>query len=199
MSNHTCNDCPEWCEACSDELTCSSCYSRAYLDTKTKSCLLCSPGCFKCSSASFCQECSAGSYHQVVDGKQTGNCLLCKSPCYQCEEQPSRCLNCRVGYYLIEYGKCSKCATGCLACDNNQGCFACALKYNKITDSGTSKCLKCPDNCISCKYEPNAAEMQCTNCIPGYTKLSSGECIDCSQTSHGCKKCSVAGPCEECW
>lgn len=201
LVNGSCQACLSGCETCVNSTTCTDCFNGLYLNQNSTLCILCPQGCDTCVSSSICRSCEAGYYLQSNNGVSTNTCGRCTAPCLECQFSNTYCTFCAVGYELTAPGVCSRCQTGCLACDGFVGCLYCAPGYLKLTNENVSECLPCPSNCISCHYNATTQVNQCTQCQYSFTLQSDGQCLQCGSTeqTRACQVCTANGECAICF
>ena len=202
-SDGRCYHCgPIYCKKCHYESdynsVCDECYDGFYLDNYNY--------CQKCNGPveienGFCRICSddltdyesgpcwCNDYYTL--GSHS-TCVRCPDNCPYCEynkvTNKAECISCDPGYALNSEKTCTSCGMGCEYCflsDNSTP--VCSLCFSR-TFSSESKCLVCPNNCKSCKYD-EYNQIKCIECNPRSTMLNDGTCEECP--SH-CSSCSAS-------
>lgn len=200
-----CLACPAHCGICTTNTSCNQCYDGYY--PKLGVCYPCSSSCIECNTLNQCTQCASGYYLEFANGIPTGDCLACSYPCRTCTENSTICTSCQTGYYLSERTEtCESCTSGCLVCNDVLGCIICNVGYLKLRNSSQTDevyyCLGCPRNCVNCTAQSNNGVIQtvCSQCIPGYQELTTGQCFACGSTAAtlGCKVCNVTMGCSVC-
>ncbi|ELP83902.1 hypothetical protein EIN_440760 [Entamoeba invadens IP1] len=198
-----CLECPENCKTCSDGTTCNACDDGKLLIEDTK----------KCTENADCPS----NYYKDNDNKK---CVKCKNNCLTCENE-NKCLSCVDGYVISE-DQCISCSSiqGCSKCSSSDICTECTTDNLQPDNksclptcptgyySSNKVCMKCSDNCDSCKDGK-----QCDKCKTDYlltedTKVCVVTCSDgyfkstqekmCKTCQEGCKRCATKKDCEEC-
>ena len=152
----------EGCAICNASDTCIACNNDYYIDSVTTplthKCKLCNniSNCLKCYNDTVCVECMVGYY------KNGNGCLACHTNCLACEAVASNCTQCAQGWYanMPTSYTCTRCATGCLSCNNSNFCFECQNGMYEKTD-GT--CATCVFPCAMCQDST-----VCYACSEGY-------------------------------
>ncbi|KAL0965792.1 hypothetical protein UPYG_G00285770 [Umbra pygmaea] len=213
---HRCKKCFASCESCtgsrSDQcITCrpshhltegtnsctASCADNYYLDYDVNMCRKCSENCLRCTSASICTECQAGtsllgnycqktcapgSYHN----EQGSTCEPCHEACATCAGAGiEACNQCADGYLMEEW----RCVSSCSA-----GFYATESSPHKTTD-GLRICRRCDASCLTCV---GAGKGNCSSCVSGHSLLD-GVCVVSTacrdgeyQDGHGtCRACDA--------
>ena len=144
-----CND-PK-CSKCDNSTgICMVCNSGYYLNNKL--CQSCSNikinngSCIQCSSDGSCQDvtCEQGYI------KKDNSCKTCAQIYAGCTEcNASQCTKCVIGKYL-SYGRCTTCPENA-TCDGTN--FKCNPYFIRGLGAAATGCVRCPDNCISCRYQ----------------------------------------------
>lgn len=220
----TCAICPENCEECKTETTCTVCTNNTYLhaneckdrcpdgeDISNRECISCKPGCSQCSNQTWCSECKDGLFLTAngqcestcpdgffnlpgTDGIG-GVCQLCAENCTKCEWW-DRCLECKAFKYLTHYNWCTK---------------ACPAGYFEDGEGEVGRvCVACPDNCNTCENSLHCTECK-NNSYLTPMKQCEGECPNgffhegfrevgrtCQACSANCNQCLSATECLEC-
>ncbi|KRX09960.1 Insulin-like growth factor binding protein, N-terminal [Pseudocohnilembus persalinus] len=160
-------NCPQYCNLCSDFENCFSCVSsiierrvdqqcqcpdKYYQDSLSDNCLDCPLYCEKCSDLSTCQSCI------ISDGKR---------------DEQNQC-KCKDGYYQdTESDNCIECPYYCSTCINSSTCLSCIVtdgerdvqnlchcKDGYQQDKKSDNCYKCNEECATCSDRET-----CLSCI----------------------------------
>ena len=157
----------------------------------------CLPCPFFCSSCTGLDSCSSLKNNSDNKGKGLINInglirlILCDKGCVECaENNPSTCLECKVGSYLGTNGKCKPCqkSSNCKSCDATNSTLCLTCFPNSFLTNGI--CSVCEFPCITCT-ETNTSS--CTSCPKGFL-LSSGTCL-ASQCPLYCEECDSNTTC----
>ncbi|KAL4490865.1 hypothetical protein ABPG72_008601 [Tetrahymena utriculariae] len=211
-----CQKCLQYCSACSNGTTCSSCISGYFLDSATQTCLSCPYNCSQCTSQdpSTCTSCIT----KLSDCLQLYQCqfpsgyyfdsqcnkIYCPTDCSRCNE--NGCLQCNNSYFIVQSNNmfiCQNCHGSCLNCSGSLSnqctqCISSLLFYNNqcLTQcpqgyypNSQNICQLCPSNlnCASCQNST-----QCTTCKNGYymtTKQDTQQQV-CMPCDPACKLCT---------
>ncbi|KAL4469881.1 hypothetical protein ABPG72_011102 [Tetrahymena utriculariae] len=198
-----CKQCQNFCQTCSNQISCDSCIKGYYLDGNI--CKQCDSSCQSCSAAgpSMCIVCLSSGFFistkennkcvplcdinqaQYIDNitnAQQKYCIQCSSLCQTCSNSSS-CSSCIQGYYLNQ-SQCSLCDNSCLAC------------------SGPG-----PNNCIICKQpgyyisikQSNMCVQECDISITQYIDSSTNPQQNiCRQCNSVCQTCNNQQTCNSC-
>ncbi len=165
-----------------------------------------SPGCVNCTYEKDetdnnimkfkCNKCLNEREYRINENSRCVKCNEELSNCLHCHYEISNdgnyravCDDCARSYYLNSDNKCVYCGkdymTGgyCYQCSSDCDCNSGYTLYNR-------SCIRCPNNCDSCIYNPEENTNKCSRCSDGYTLDSEGNCISC-QTD--CKYCQLLG------
>lgn len=183
-----CQQCKSNCDAC-NSTHCLDCAPEHY-PLSDGSCSPCATVCSECTGPSDkeCIECDPGYYFSRLNR----NCFKCNEACSVCTgPNANDCSNCSSGYYMNK-GKCTKCESGCQACEDYRRCTKCQNGFYLVNNNGDYDCEPCPDDgCMDCDNENH----ECKACFPGYyeSRSTSGKlsCKKCKQND--CKECKTAG------
>lgn len=149
------------------------CSANEYFSKSTGVCLRCPdqcPGCVagECTAActggrtkkyGICCFINQGEYVSFENGFP--ECKSCHSTCSRCEgPEINQCFGCQAG--LILNSATGKCGLGC--------------QNNRYFDSGTNKCEKCPENCLTCDNQDT-----CTSCGFFSSLVTSGGRTSCQK------------------
>jgi len=202
-----------YCEEC--DAICDGCTGT------TSTCIDCATGYFLYNGKCI-QECAATLYFSAT----SGTCKACDSPCLTCTSASTTCTSCVSGKYLYGNqcvsscntgyyedmssgsGVCTKCPTGCTACDNELTCTACSSTYYLYSGSCITSCptgtLASSGNCVSCNTGCASClgtTTYCTSCSTNYqydstSHTCSASCAtkqyeDDSTTPYTCKSCDT--------
>ncbi len=173
--------CPRGCSTCD----CNSCISGFVLDSSTKTCVACAPGCIACSlnGLSSCTSCFSGFFLNA-----NSSCQPCQSPCLACTTSATSCTACPPGqYFSVGQAQCDFCPKNCFNCTNSSECVTCQPGF-VLTPA--NRCRKCSIKCSNC--EPSNIT-KCTSCSRGL-QLLNGDCVSCPDN---CLSCSN-GLCADC-
>eukprot|EP00347_Sterkiella_histriomuscorum_P015864 403355394 len=185
-----CESCPVNCTKCiknnQGKFECQSCASNTQLDAEM---LLCKPDCPSKQIYDFdlfkCRSCGNGQYQN-----STSKCADCPGYCTSCEyftaNKSTSCYTCKDGSYLDNTKK--DCRPYCSDSQyydwSKKTCVNCASTtfLNKTTD----QCQNCPNQCQSCKYNPNTNSAECSTCKSGYVFDSQyNDCkLSCNSTAY---------------
>lgn len=152
-----CIPCPANCKRCFKRDFCHECKDHNYR-TAEGSCSPCPVNCLKCSTPETCGVCVPG--YRMEDLK----CYRCPDNCKTCDAE-NRCTECLPGSFMADKlaGICSPCIDNCILCSNTTVCEKCMRGYSSFTGSGA--CIKCTNNCDSCKGEKDT---DCLQAAKGY-------------------------------
>lgn len=211
-----CIGCPDNCVKCKDSDTCTVCKTGFYADSNGK-CQTCKDNCDACNSthcldcapehyplddgscspcAPVCSECTGPSDKECIAcdpgwyfSRPNRNCFKCHEACSACNgPNANDCSNCSTGYYMNE-GKCTKCESGCEACENYRKCTKCQNGFYLVINNNDYDCEPCPiSGCMDCQNE----EHKCTKCLPGFYESYS------TSGALSCKICNSDSTCKEC-
>lgn len=187
-----CEKCPEVCQACLDNNTCTKCIDGYKLENG-KCEFYCQIGSISnCNSCDYnekykCKECYYGYF--LLDG-ETNNCIYCGSNCASCTGQKNNpiCTQCNYGYKLID-GKCIKqCNLGynwdyCKTCDTNNPsyCGSCFEGYY-ISSYYKSYCSYCGSYKIKQCHQSSDGNIIVDECYSDYILLNN-QCVEKCDTS----------------
>ncbi|KAL4451032.1 hypothetical protein ABPG74_021354 [Tetrahymena malaccensis] len=200
-----CQKCLQYCSACNNGNTCSSCtifyqnqqitqiflilgISGYFLDPTSQTCLSCPYNCLQCTSQ---------------DPSTCTSCITKLSPClqsYQCQF-PS-------GYFFDN--QCNKiyCPANCSRCNVN-GCLQCNDSYFIAQLNNTFVCQNCHGSCLNCTGSLSNQCTQCvsslmfynnqclTQCPQGYYANSQNICQLCPNNLN-CASCQNSTQCQTC-
>ncbi|ESU41734.1 Variant-specific surface protein, partial [Giardia duodenalis] len=189
-------------------------------------CIKCEDGmlwCVSCKGPGKCTECREGYY---LDG---GYCKPCDHTCKTCNN-PHTCLECSTNHCRNASGACVEpedVYDGCGKCahDTNK-CIKCHEGY--FFNAKTFTCIKCKENCYTCKNETECEEPSsgyhldnstgaitrcedtnckicdesistCDECVDGYTLNGGGSSSSCTPCNDKhCSECASASTCSGC-
>ena len=164
-SSNLCEKCPDTCNECTDENTCTSCKDNHFL--LIDKCYQCNKDCKTTSDNCKCETCNDGYY---LNNYQ---CLQCNSICNSCLDS-DRCTSCKDNFFIFNF-KCYQCNKDCKLLIDNCRCITCEEGYFLKN----YQCLKCKPNCKTCINKDN----YCTSC--NNTKLLyNNSCIDYDDNSY---------------
>ena len=180
------------------EFSCQECLNNEYKMDEFGSCQKCQmENCLKCiyTDDYTNKECVQCEYNHYISSAKTcehcnqenvgnGYCIICSDDLTDID--PSKCY-CQPSYFFDKNNTCSFCIEDCSNCiytENDQ------IAYCLGCDSGTilynNKCLKYPENCISCEVDPDdTSKTKCNICDSGYF-LINDQCQSCGD---GCSRC----------
>lgn len=183
------------CKQCKSN--CDACNSTHCLDCAPEHCPLSDDSCGPC--ATVCSECTGPSDKECIEcdpgyyfSRLNRNCFKCNEAGSACTgPNANDCSNCSSGYCMNK-GKCTKCESGCRACEDYRKCTSCQNGFYLVNDNGDHDCEPCPDDGrMDCDNEKH----ECKACFPGYyeSRSTSGIliCKKCKQND--CKECKTAG------
>ena len=164
---HMCQDCPDFCDECTDD----------------QICIKCQKGTVKLETGDCVSECPTLSYAAV-----DGNCIRCHHSCLSCDgPTESNCTDCLDHLSLREDGTCAKCSgkesTHCTHCQDpytlTEDGRCVDIRQMRSCDLGhyynisASSCLPCPFMCANC-----SEDSKCLSCAGEYYLLSGGTCVE---------------------
>ena len=141
-----------------------------------------------------CQKCLNEEEYRVNDEFRCVNCKELLKHCKKCHFQGEtslfpKCDECNEGYLLTFQNECKECQFepivngNCSKClpDLNPECWC----FSGYVFSGI-ECLRCPNDCIKCKFNNETNSTECLKCNNGFSISSLGKCIKCPD---GCESC----------
>lgn len=174
----TCYKCDSSCLTCDNILptSCTSCTPPLHLYMANQTCMDC--------------DTNLGVYYSGVSNQ----CLDCSLTCADCSGDPTNCILCNLGTYLLSTGP------------STSTCDLCTMDYYYISGSD---CLPCSPNCKKCSgtattctaCEPGlflyAGNQTCTLCNEDGFFQSGSDCLGCHSS---CKTCygPLEGNCITC-
>ena len=222
----SCDDCSEYCQACTDLATCTSCdtsiavlnggvceicdQANGLIITGPTSCESCGvPNCLTCSAVGVCTSCDTSI--AVLNGN---DCQICDQANGFVITGPTSCESCGVANCLTcsSVGVCTSCETVNHALVSDSQCEYCDPVGNYIAPNGDYftcescgvGCLACDDSstCTQCDEAnsyfmlPNAT---CVQCLEADSKFFEGPEVGCLDCDESCMACSViAHNCTQC-
>lgn len=224
----TCAICPENCEECKTETTCTVCTNNTYLhaneckgrcpdgwfhlgeDISNRECISCKPGCSQCSNQTWCSECKDGLF-LTANGQCESTCpdSFFNLPgtdgiggvCQLCAENCTKC----------EWDRCLECKASKYLTHYKWCTKACPAGYFEDGEGEVGRvCVACPDNCNTCENSLHCTECK-NNSYLTPMKQCEGECPNgffhegfrevgrtCQACSANCNQCLSATECLEC-
>ncbi|KAL4497906.1 hypothetical protein ABPG72_014763 [Tetrahymena utriculariae] len=163
---------------------------------KDNSCVKCAYFCATCSAdINKCDSCIAGNtfrndvsqncscWDSYYDNLNNPICLKCPYYCKLCQQQSGNqiaCLSCKDSQESKR--------------QQNTGDCSCLDGY--YDDGKSENCVKCPDNCKSCKLI--LEKLQCSQCVDGYYQSTKAQL--CQQCNQKCQTCiSESFKCLSCY
>lgn len=213
----TCKRCPDYCSACSSNLTCTECATGFKLMPPLGQCKPCTDSnCADCSGdVSVCKKCRVSN-----GGAKDGKCVPCADEnCNDCSADHRVCTNCMENF-VAKGRACVPCNQGCTWCPPSSGgcrwasgdqfppsctadgvCLACGtglVRVGKQCKKCTVKrCLTCAagnsSRCVECEslYSDNLGVAQL------YPAGGGSKCSRCARPM--CLECrGQGGPCTKC-
>ncbi|KAM3134115.1 hypothetical protein pb186bvf_013736, partial [Paramecium bursaria] len=184
-STNQCQKCNQNCRTCStQQLQCTSCHEKLFLDDTSNQCVDCHPSCQTCSGQlmSQCLTCSKNRFIFqnsecicLPQYYENGvNCELCSPRCYECDNFSS-CLSCPQGRYLDKTTNSCLCPLGQFELPN----FECLGIFLQLPLDCNPTCKTCNNilTCLSCSLNRQLQNNRCV-CIEGYYQ-DGQDCLSC--------------------
>ncbi len=177
--------------------TCKTCFG--FVHNGHKSCSSCIPGSYW--NGSSCQSCAAGTYSSGINST---SCSNCGAGTYQPSAGQTSCISCSgANQYQDSTGQttCKTCGANSVP---NSSHTACTSTCQTTANCGANQYLKDSCTCTDCPsgQSPNSTKTGCTvnvaDCSADgkYYIAATNSCGDCAA---GCKKCTGASSCTECY
>ncbi|EAR93476.2 transmembrane protein, putative (macronuclear) [Tetrahymena thermophila SB210] len=190
--NGNCLPCPQYCNTCTSQTTCSNCQNGYLLSTDGTCVSTCPTNFIPDQTNTYCvcrlnstqsnQSCPCNTSYVDING----NCLPCPQYCKTCTSQTT-CSICQTGYLLAANGTCvSTCPTNFISDQTNTYCV-CRLNSTQSNQScpcNTSyvdingNCLPCPQYCNTC-----TSQTTCSICQTGYLLAANSTCVSTCPTN----------------